>query len=204
MTSATHSPGEVYDVASTIVGQKLAQVQGVGQVTVGGGSLPAVRVELDPLALAHAGLSPEQVRAAIASANVDRPKGAVEDGSRRWQILASDQARTAADYLPTIVAYQAGAAVRLADVAKVSDSVQDTRNSGLANGKPAILLILNRQPNANIVDTVARVRDVLKEALEKALDLSCFDVEALRLLLSAERSGKREPSETVEIGALRS
>jgi multidrug efflux pump len=174
MTSTTHTPGEIYDLASTIVGQKLSQVQGVGQVTVGGGSLPAVRVELDPLALAHASLSPEQVRVAIASANVDRPKGAVEDGPRRWQILANDQARTAADYLPTIVAYQAGAAIRLSDVATVTDSVQDVRNGGLANGKPAILLVLNRQPNANIVETVARIRAVLPQiraAIPGAVDL---------------------------------
>ena len=163
MNSTTHTLGELYDVASTIVGQKLSQVEGLGQVTVAGGSLPAVRVELDPLALAHNALSTEQVRIAIASANVDRPKGAVEDGTRRWQILANDQARTAAEYLPTIVAYQHGAAVRLADVATVIDSVQDTRNAGIANGKPAILLTLNRQPNANIVETVARVRAVLPQ-----------------------------------------
>ncbi len=174
MTSATHTLGEVYDVASTIVGQKLSQVQGVGQVTVGGGSLPAVRVELDPLALAHASLSPEQVRVAIANNNVDRPKGAVEDGPRRWQILANDQARTAAEYLPTIVAYQNGAAVRVADVAAVTDSVQDVRNIGIANGKPAILLILNRQPNANIMETVAGVRAVLPQlraAIPGTMDL---------------------------------
>jgi multidrug efflux pump len=163
MTSGTQSLGEVYDIASTIIGQKLSQVEGVGQVTVAGGSLPAVRVNLDPLALAHANLSPEQVRAAITSVNVNRPKGAVEAGTRRWQILANDQARTAADYRPTIVAYQNGAAVRLVDVATVSDSVQDTRNVGIANGTPAILVLLFRQPNANIVDTVARVRAVLPQ-----------------------------------------
>jgi len=163
MSSATQSLGETYDIASTIIGQKLAQVEGVGQVNIAGGSLPAVRVQLDPLALAHSGLSPEQVRAAIASVNVNRPKGAVEDGPRRWQVLANDQARTAADYLPTIVTYRSGAAVRLVDVATVTDSVQDTRNVGIANGKPAILVILYRQPNTNIVETVARVRAVLPQ-----------------------------------------
>ncbi len=163
MTSETRSPGDMYDLASTVVAQKLSQVEGVGQVTVGGSSLPAVRVELDPVALAHAGLSPEQVRTAIANTNVDRPKGAVEDGSRRWQILANDQARTAAEYIPTVVAWQNGAAIRVGDVASVSDSVQDVRNAGLANGKPAILLILNRQPNANIIETVARIRAVLPQ-----------------------------------------
>jgi multidrug efflux pump len=163
MTSDTRSPGELYDLASTVVAQKLSQVEGVGQVTVGGSSLPAVRVELNPVALAHAGLSPEQVRTAIANTNVDRPKGAVEDGSRRWQILANDQARTAAQYVPIVVAYQNGAAIRLSDVATVTDSVQDVRNAGLANGKRAILLILNRQPNANIIETVGRIRAVLPQ-----------------------------------------
>ena len=163
MTSDTRSPGDMYDLASTVVAQKLSQVKGVGQVTVGGSSLPAVRVELDPVALAHAGLSPEQVRTAIANTNVDRPKGAVEDGSRRWQILANDQARTAAQYIPTVVAYRNGAAIRLGDVATVTDSVQDVRNAGLANGKRAILLILNRQPNANIIETVGRIRTALPQ-----------------------------------------
>ncbi len=163
MTSSTHSMAEIYDVASTVVSQKLAQVQGVGQVTVGGGSLPAVRVELDPLKLASNHLSPEQVRTAIASMNVDRPKGAIEDSNHHWQLLANDQARTAAEYLPTVVSWQNGAAVRLMDVAQVIDSVQDVRNSGLANGKPAVILILNRQPNANVVETVARIRALLPQ-----------------------------------------
>ena len=163
MTSETRSPGDMYDLASTVVAQKLSQVEGVGQVTVGGSSLPAVRVELDPVALAHAGLSPEQVRTAIANTNVDRPKGALEDGSRRWQILANDQARTAAQYIPTVVTWRNGAAIRVGDVATVTDSVQDVRNAGLANGKRAILLILNRQPNANIIETVGRIRSVLPQ-----------------------------------------
>ena len=163
MTSSTRSRGEIYDIASTVVAQKLSQVRGVGQVNVGGGSLPAVRVELDPIALAHAGLSPEQVRTAIVSADVDRPKGSIEDATNHWQILANDQARTAADYLPTVISWRDGAAVRLADVATVTDSVQDTRNAGLANGQSAILLILTRQPNANIVETVARVRAALPQ-----------------------------------------
>jgi multidrug efflux pump len=200
MTSATHSPGDVYDVASTIVAQKLAQVQGVGQVTVGGGSLPAVRVELDPLALAHTGLSPEQVRLAIASANVNRPKGAVEDGPRRWQILANDQARTAATYLPTIVAYQNGAAVRIADIATVTDSVQDTRNAGLANGKPAILLILNRQPNANIVDTVAGVRAVLPQL--RAAIPGTIDLEIMLDRTPTIRASLREVERTLVVAIL--
>jgi len=195
MTSATHSLGEVYDVASTIVAQKLSQVSGVGQVQVGGGSLPAVRVELDPLALAHANLSPEQVRAAIAANNVDRPKGAVEDDTHRWQILANDQARKAAEYLPVIVTYQNGAAVRLGDVATVLDSVQDTRNAGLANGQPAILLILNRQPNANIVDTVARVRAVLPQL--RAAIPGTVDLEVMLDRTPTIRASLREVERTL-------
>jgi multidrug efflux pump len=163
MTSSTLSRGELYDIASTVVAQKIAQVRGVGQVTVGGGSLPAVRVDLDPTALAAKGLSPEQVRTALATANVNRPKGAIEDGDKRWQILANDQAKTAAAYLPTVLAWRNGAAVQLADVATVTDSVQDVRNAGLVNGQPAIALQINRQPNANIVGTVARIRDVLPQ-----------------------------------------
>jgi len=163
MTSSTHSLAEIYDVASTVVAQKLSQVQGVGQVQVGGGSLPAVRVELDPLALAAKHLSPEQTRTAIAAMNADRPKGYIEDDTHHWQILANDQARTAAEYLPTVVSWNNGAATRLSDVATVVDSVQDVRNAGLANGKPAILLILTRQPNANVVETIDRIRKVLPQ-----------------------------------------
>ena len=200
MTSTTYGLGEIYDIASTIVAQKLAQVQGVGQVTVGGGSLPAVRVELDPLALAHARLSPEQVRAAIATANVDRPKGTVEDGDQRWQILANDQARTAADYLPTVVSWQNGAAVRLGDVASVTDSVQDLRNAGLANGQPAVLLILNRQPNANIVETVQRVRAVLPQL--RAAIPATVDIATMIDRTPTIRASLREVERTLVIAVL--
>ena len=135
LTSATLSRGQMYDAASTILAQKLAQVEGVGQVDVGGASLPAVRVELNPQALNHYGIGLEQVRTALATANANRPKGAVEDGDRHWQIAANDQAKQAAEYLPLIVAYYNGSAVRLADLAEVKDSVEDLRNAGLANGK---------------------------------------------------------------------
>ncbi len=157
LTSDTLTQGQMYDAASTILAQKLAQVQGIGQVSVGGSSLPAVRVELNPVALNKYGVGLEAVRAAIVATNANRPKGALEDGERHWQILANDQAKKAADYLPLIVSYRNGAPVRLADVAEVVDSVQDLRNAGSANGKPSVLIILNRQPNANIIDTVDRV-----------------------------------------------
>jgi len=161
LTSATMTQGQMYDAASTILAQKLSQVDGVGQVTVGGSSLPAVRVELNPTALNKYGIGVEEVRTAIAAANANRPKGMVEEGDRMWQIYANDQAKTAAEYLPLIVAYRNGAAVRLPDVAEVVDSVQDLRNAGMANGKPSVLVIINRQPNANIIETVDRVQALL-------------------------------------------
>ncbi len=161
LTSDTMTQGQMYDAASTILAQKLSQVAGVGQVTVGGSSLPAVRVELRPESLNKYGIGVEDVRAVLAAANANRPKGAVEEGDRHWQIYANDQAKTAAEYLPLIVAYRNGAAVMLTDVADVVDSVQDLRNAGMANGRPSVLVIINRQPNANIIDTVDRVTAML-------------------------------------------
>jgi multidrug efflux pump len=157
LTSPTMTQGQMYDAASTILAQKLSQIEGVGQVSVGGSSLPAVRVELNPVALNKYQIDVETVRTVLASANANRPKGTVEDGDRHWQIYANDQAKTAAEYLPLIVAYRNGNAVRLSDVADVVDSVQDLRNAGMANGKPSVLVIINRQPNANIIETVDRI-----------------------------------------------
>src|SRR6185436_9172470 len=147
--------------ASTVVAQKLSQVHGVGQVSVGGSALPAVRAELNPTALNSYGIGLSEVRSALAATNANRPKGLVEDGERVWWIYANDQARRAAEYLPLIVSYRNGAAVRLADVAEVVDSVQDVRNAGEADGRPAVLLIINREPNANILETVQRVRELM-------------------------------------------
>jgi len=161
LTSDSMSRGQMYDVASTVVAQKLSQVRGVGQVTVGGSSLPAVRAELNPATLNAYGIGLSDVRNALAAANANRPKGLVEDGERVWWLYASDQARSAAEYLPLIVAYRNGAAVRLSDVAEVKDSVQDLRNAGEANGRPAVLIIINREPNANILQTVQRIRDLM-------------------------------------------
>ncbi len=160
LTSDSMTRGQMYDWASTVVAQKLSQVRGVGQVTVGGSALPAVRAELNPTALSAYGIGLSEVRNALGAANANRPKGLVEDGERVWWIYASDQAQTAAEYLPLIVSYKNGAAVRLADVAEVVDSVQDVRNAGEANGRPAVLLIINREPNANILETVQRIRDL--------------------------------------------
>ncbi|MBK5299242.1 MAG: efflux RND transporter permease subunit [Vicinamibacteria bacterium] len=154
LTSETKTTAEMYDLASTVLAQKVAQVTGVGDVTVGGGSLPAVRVELQPNALTQYGISLDDVRRAIASANLLRPKGMVEENQRSWQIRASDQLSRAEEYKPLIVAQRNGASVRLSDVAHVYDGVQDRFNTGFFNDKEAVLLIVSRQPDANIIQTV--------------------------------------------------
>ena len=161
LTSKTLTRGQMYDTASTVLAQRLAQVDGVGQVNVGGGALPAVRVELNPDKLAANGIALDQVRQAITNTNANRPKGAVEQGGRYWQVGANDQARTAAEYAPVVLSYRDGAALRLRDVAEVSDSVQDVRNYGASNGQPAILLFIQKEPGANIIETVAHVRELL-------------------------------------------
>ena len=163
LTSQTMTQGQLYDVASTVIQQKLSQVAGVGQVSIGGSSLPAVRVELNPNALFKYGISLEDVRAALAATNANIPKGAIEDGGSRFQIYTNDQAKRAVEYQPLIVAYRNGTAVRLSDLGTVDDSIEDFRNLGLFNGEKAILAIINRQPNANILDTVANIRAVIPE-----------------------------------------
>ena len=174
LTSATLDRGRMYDAASTILAQKIAQVRGVGQVTVGGSSLPAVRVSLNPSALNRYGIGLDEVRAALNTANANRPKGMVEDGERQWLIGTDGQAKKAAQYRPLIVAWRNGAPVRLTDVAEVADSVQDLRNAGSSNGKPSVLLIINRQPGANIIETVDAIRDLmpnLRASIPGAIDL---------------------------------
>ena len=161
LTSATRTPGQIYDVASTIIQQQLSQVKGVGDVVIGGASLPAVRVELNPLALARYEIGLEDVRAALASANANRPKGIVQDGERRLQIYTNDTGLQAAVYAPIIIAYRNGAPVRLSDVAEVVDGVTDVHNFGLFNGRPAIVVQVLRQPAANIIQTVDRVKALL-------------------------------------------
>ncbi|GAB3626056.1 multidrug transporter [Pandoraea terrae] len=161
LTSESMTRGQMYDAASTILAQKISQLRGVGDVTVGGSSLPAVRVELNPMALNKYAIPLEKVRTAIQSVNANRPKGALEDGDRRWQILANDQATSAKDYLPVIVSYQNGHPVRLQDIATVVDSVQDLRNAGSANGKPSVLLVITTQPGANIIQTVDSINAIL-------------------------------------------
>ena len=174
MTSNTLDQGQMYDAASTILAQALAQVDGVGQVMVGGSSLPAVRVELNPTALNHYGIATSAVSAAIATTNANRPKGILDGDIRHWQIAANDQAKKAADYRPIVVAYRNGAAVRLTDLGTLDDSVQDLRNAGMADGKPAVLLLIRRQPGANVIETVDRVKailPVLQASIPQSIDL---------------------------------
>jgi multidrug efflux pump len=163
LTSTTLTRGQIYDAASNVLGQRLSQVQGIGQVLIGGAALPAVRVELNPQALFKYGIGLEDVRASLASANANSPKGAIEQGDQHYQLYTNDQAQAAADYKPLIVAYRNGAAVKLADVADVIDSVENVRNAGLADGKPSIVVLLFRQPGANIIDTVDSVKAALPE-----------------------------------------
>jgi len=193
LTSETMTQGQMYDAASTVIAQKLSQLEGVGQVQVGGSSLPAVRVEVNPQALYKYGIGFEDVRATLAAANANRPKGAVEDGSRNWQIDANDQAKTAKEYLPLIVAYRNNAPVNLTDVAEVVDSVQDLRNAGSANGKPSVLLIISRQPNANIIETVDRIMDLLptlRASIPQAIDLQVM-MERTTTIRASLRDGGR-------------
>jgi multidrug efflux pump len=158
LASETMTRGDLYDVASTVLAQKLSQVEGIGEVVVHGGSLPAVRVELIPQALYKYGIGLEDVRAALASANAHSPKGGIDVGDQRFQIFANDQANKAEDYKSLIIGYRNGAPVHLSDVGDVTDSVENLRNAGLANGKPAILIVLYSQPGANIVSTIDLVK----------------------------------------------
>lgn len=181
LTSDVLEKGQLYDLASTILSQSLSQVQGVGEVQIGGSSLPAVRIELEPQALNQYGVALDDVRKTIAEANVRRPKGSVEDGERLWQIQANDQLEKAKDYESLIIHYKDGAALRLKDVAKVSDGVEDRYNSGFFNDDAAVLLVINRQAGANIIETVNEIKAQLP-ALQAVLPAS------VKLNLAMDRS----------------
>jgi multidrug efflux pump len=175
LTSDKLKPPQLYDAASTILLQRISQIKGVGQVIVGGSSAPAVRVELNPTQINHFGLSLEDVRTAIAAQTANQAKGSFSDRRQRWLITANDQLLHAIDYEPILLKYQNGAAVRLKDVATVDDSVQTVRSLGLANGKHAALLIIFRQPGANIIDTVDGIKQALPQlnaAIDQAIDLT--------------------------------
>ena len=167
LTSKTRSPGQIYDDVSNLLQQKIAQVPGVGDVELGGGSLPAVRVELVPFALNRYGISTEDVRAALQASNANRPKGAIEGNGQRFQIYSGANTATggrkASDYQDLVVAWRNGAAVRLSDVAEVIDGVENTNTLGLFNGDPAVIVLVTRQPGANVIETVDGVRALLPE-----------------------------------------
>ena len=163
LTSDVVTRSKMYDAATTIMQQKLSQVEGVGQVIVGGGSLPAVRVELNPAALSKYGIGLDDVRSTLSTTNVNRPKGYLADGVRTWGIETNDQLHGAAEYRPLIVRYRSGAATRLSDLGDVQDSVEDVRTMGLVNGDPCVMVIIFRQPGANIIETVDGVRRLLPQ-----------------------------------------
>ncbi len=163
VSSDTIPRSRLYDLCDSILDQKISQVDGVGLVNTYGGAKPAVRVDLNPNALAHYGVSLEAVRTALQSANANSPKGMVEDSEHRWFIFATDQLLKAEQYVPLIVTYRNGAPVRLSDIARVSEGIEDIRNSGYADGKPAVVIGIGRQPGANIIDTVDRINALLPE-----------------------------------------
>src|ERR1700722_2645941 len=163
LTSNVLDRGQLYDAASTIIVQKLSQIKGVGQVNAQGGALPGVRVELNPMALNKYGIGLEQVRSVLNNSNANVPKGHFSDGFHLWELGANDQMFKAKEYQPLIVAYNNGAPVRLSDIAEVNDAVEDLRNMGIANGVPAVNVAINRQPGANIIDTVDRIRAALPQ-----------------------------------------
>jgi multidrug efflux pump len=164
LTSNTLTTGQVYDAASTVIQQKLLQLEGVGDVSLGGSSLPAVRIDLNPQALFKYGIGLEDVRAAISAANANSPKGAVDDNARRYQVYVNDTATTPEQFRSLIIAYRDGAAVRLGDLAQITNGVEDVRNLGLADGpNRSVLMIIRKQPGANVIDTVDSIKAVLPE-----------------------------------------
>ncbi len=154
---------QMYDIASSVFAQKLAQIEGVGQVQVGGSSLPAVRVEMNPQPVSRYNVGMDQVASFLRSANANAPKGEISSDQFRWPLSTSDQLMEAKDYRNLVVLYRNGSPIRLSELGNVIDSVEDVRNMGLANGKPAVLLMISRQPNANIIETVDRVRAILPQ-----------------------------------------
>jgi multidrug efflux pump len=175
LSSKTLTPGQLYDSAATVLQQRLLQVDGIGNIDVGGSSLPAVRVDLDPRALFDYGIAMEEIRAALSAANANSAKGAIDEGERRFQLYANDQAKHASDYADLVVAYRDGRPVLLRDIAEVGDSVENVRNVGYVNDKAAVVLILFKQPGGNIVEIVDRVKALLPQlraALPGDVDLN--------------------------------
>ena len=174
MTSRTLSPGQIYDQASNIIQQKLSQISGVGDVSLNGASLPAIRIELNPRALFKYGIGLADVRAAISAANANTPKGDIQQGDQVFQLYANDVASAASEYKTLIIAYRNGSAVRLQDVAEVVDGVENVRNLGTFNGQPAVLVNITKQPGANVIEVVDRIVSLMPElqaALPRAVEL---------------------------------
>ena len=175
LTSKVLTKGQMYDAASTIMAQKLSQIAGVGQVTVGGSALPGVRIELNPTVLQKYGIGFEAVRSVLGAANANVPKGHFTDGPNMWEVGANDQILKAVDYEPLVIAYRKGVAVRVTDVGQAIDSVEDVRQAGYLDSQPAVLVIVFRQPGANIIQTVDRIRAALpqlKGAIPQAINLT--------------------------------
>jgi multidrug efflux pump len=195
LTSDTLTPGQLYDAAASVLQQKLSQVAGIGDVEIAGSSLPAVRAELNPNALFKYGIGLEDIRAALAAANANSPKGGIDDGARRSQIYTNDQATKASQYRNLVVGYRDGSPVRLSDVAEVQDSVEDLRNQGLANGKPSVLINIRRQPGANIIDIVDRVKAMMPElraSISGAIDLAVSVDRSLTIRSSLREVGRTQ------------
>ncbi len=193
LTSITLTRGQIYDAASTVMQQELSQLSGVGEVIISGAALPAVRVELNPQSLFHYGIGLEDIRSALSSTNANSPKGDIDLGPERWQVYTNDQSNRAEDYKPLVVAYRNGDAVRLDHVADVQNSVQDLRNLGLADGKPAVLVILFRQPGANIISTIDAVHAAiprLKASLTSDIDIT-FAIDRSSTIRSALNDTQR-------------
>ena len=200
LTSDVIGRGQMYDYASSVIAQKLSQVRGVGQVFVYGAALPTVRIELNPTALNKYGIGLEDVRGVLANANANIPKGHFSNGDRTWEVAANDQLFKAADYAPLLVTYRNGAPVTLSDVADVVDSVEDLRNAGYANGKPSVIVTVNRQPGANIIDTVDRIREALPQlaaAIPQSIKMAVTQDQTLTI-----RSSVREVQKTMGISIL--
>ena len=200
LTSKSLTRGQMYDAASTILAQKISQVAGIGSVTVGGSALPAVRVELDLPRINGMGLGLEQIRQAIASANVDTPKGAVDSADRRWQVGANDQMTTPAQYQRIVVGYRHGAPIRLDEVAQVREGLQNDQHMGLANGEPAVLLIIFRQPGANIISAVEGVKAALPQ-LEASIPAG-IDVRIMSDRTSTIRASLQEVEDTLLLAVM--
>ena len=200
LTSDIIGQGRLYDAASNILQQKISQVSGVGQVSLGGSSLPAVRVELNPTALTKYGIGLESVRAALAAANANSPKGAIEVGERRFQLYANDQATSAEQYRDLIIAWRNGAPVRLSEVAEVIDSTENIRNEGQANGKRSVLVIIYKQPNANIIETVDRIKELMPE-LQAAMP-NDVDLQVVSDRTTTIRAALREVQSALAIGVI--